>query len=163
MRLRWWFMPAVTAAGILLAGCGDDGDHEGSAAPAPPETTIAGSDGPSTTSEESTSSSTLDSVSMADVELEDAVYAYTEAFLGGDAEGSRALLSSRCQADTSANQWEQIVAEAHDLYGDATITDYTATVDGQLATTTYELTDPVLNQTEERWVLEDGGWRNDDC
>lgn len=36
-------------------------------------------------------------------------------------------------------------------------------MNGNTATVTYELTDPTLNQTNERWVLENGRWHNDEC
>ncbi len=95
--------------------------------------------------------------------LEPAVRAYTAAFLGGDDAAAYALLTARCQGEITAVAFERIVDEAHAEYGTARITSYTDRVDGASATATYELSDSSLNQTAERWVLEDGAWHNDDC
>ena len=95
--------------------------------------------------------------------LEDAVRAYTEAFLGGDSDASYALLSERCHGEEASADWKDIVDQAHALYGDATITSYTDDVNGNIATATYELSDPTLNQTNERWLIEGGRWVNDEC
>lgn len=95
--------------------------------------------------------------------LEDAVRAYTAVFLGGDGTGAYAMLTERCRAETAAAGFSRTVAQAAGLYGDATITSYSETVDGQIGTATYELSDPVLNQVGERWLLVDGTWQNDDC
>lgn len=145
---------AMVALVVLVTACSSSSDS------AP-----TGSSASSSTSTEATSTTVTPStdVTTGAPQLESSVRAYTEAFLGGDAEASRALLSSRCQGDTSATQWKSIVTRAATEYGDATITTYSEDVDGQLAVATYELSDPVLNQTAERWILEQGEWRNDDC
>lgn len=96
-------------------------------------------------------------------DLEVAVRAYTASYLGGDAPGARSLLSQRCQAAIAETDFAAAVTQAATLYGAATITRYTDQVDGAIATATYELSDPTLNQTDERWLLVDGAWRNDDC
>lgn len=95
--------------------------------------------------------------------LEPAVRLYTGAYLGGDAEVAYNLLSVRCKNETARNEFVNIVAQAHDAYGNKRITSYQDDVNGNVATATYELSDPTLNQTQERWVLEGGGWHNDDC
>lgn len=95
--------------------------------------------------------------------LEAAVRTYTEAFLGGDADAAYDLLSERCRGELARNDFTAIVAQASAQYGDAEITSYEDDVRGNVATATYELSDPTLNQVEERWLLEGGNWRNDDC
>lgn len=94
--------------------------------------------------------------------LESAVRAYTVAFLGGDPV-AYSMLSERCRSVMPEADFTAIVQQAQAQYGEATITAYEDTVDGQVATASYELTDPTLNQIEERWLLEAGAWRNDDC
>lgn len=89
--------------------------------------------------------------------------AYTTAYLGGDAANARALLTDRCQQAIAETDFEATVTQAASIYGDATITGYSEQVDGASATATYELSDPTLNQTGERWLFIDGAWLNDDC
>lgn len=95
--------------------------------------------------------------------LRKAVEAYTAAFLGGDAEAAYSLLTERCHGETAAADFKRIVDQAHAEYGNESILSYADKVDGQVATVTYELTDPYLNQDNERWLLEDGTWHNDEC
>jgi hypothetical protein len=95
--------------------------------------------------------------------LEEAVRAYTVAFLGGDDVAAYALLSERCHGEMASAAFKQVVDQAKAIYGDETITTYSESVNGNTATVTYELTNPALNQTNERWVLENGAWLNDDC
>jgi hypothetical protein len=102
-------------------------------------------------------------VNDASSKLEAAVRAYTAAFLGGDGAGAYGLLSERCRNETARNEFLGAVSLAAAQYGEAKITGYKDDVNGGAATATYELTDSSLNQMDERWVLEDGTWHNDDC
>jgi hypothetical protein len=94
--------------------------------------------------------------------LEPAVRSYTAAFLGGDADAASGYLSDRCRSEVGAD-FASIVAAAKRMYGGASITSYSDDIDGQTATATYELDQSELNQTNERWLLVDGAWVNDDC
>jgi len=144
------------AATVLLGACGG-----GSSDDASPTTTKAND---TTGTEATTSSAPPATTTEADApSLEDAVRAYTDAFLGGDEEAAYALLSERCHGEMASAQFKDIVDQAEATYGGESITSYAEKVNGNTATVTYELTDPVLNQTNERWVLENGAWLNDEC
>ena len=144
------------AATVLLGACGG-----GSSDDASPTTTKAND---TTGTEASTSSAPPATTTEADApSLEDAVRAYTDAFLGGDEEAAYALLSERCHGEMASAQFKDIVDQAEATYSGESITSYAENVNGNTATVTYELTDPVLNQTNERWVLENGAWLNDEC
>jgi ABC-type glycerol-3-phosphate transport system substrate-binding protein len=106
---------------------------------------------------------TTTTTEVAHPSLEDGVRAYTVAFLGGDAGAAYALLTERCHGEEALADFKAIVDQGHDQYGDAVITSYAEDVNGTTATVTYELSDPILNQTNERWILESGGWHNDEC
>jgi hypothetical protein len=103
--------------------------------------------------------------------LDSTVRSYTTAYLGGNGALAYALLSPRCRAKIPQTEFESIVTLAHQTYGDAKITLLTVEVTGDNGTATYQLTDPTLNQTAERWVFVHEGtgadtvdaWRNDDC
>jgi hypothetical protein len=141
---------SVVVAVILLAGCGSSEDVTPETSPS-----AAATSPPSTQAEEPTTPTAPS--------LEDAVQAYTTAFLGGDADAAYALLTQRCRNETARNNFADIVRQATAQWGGETIIAYEEKVNGNVATATYELSDPVLNQTEERWILEDGGWHNDEC
>lgn len=96
-------------------------------------------------------------------ELEAAVRAYTAGYLGGAADAAYDLLSERCHEELSKDDFGSLVAAATATYGGEEITGYSADVDGNVALANYQLTDSTLDQVNERWVLEDGDWRNDDC
>lgn len=120
--------------------------------------------GTTTSSPSVTSQTTVPATTSTSIpDLEAAVRAYTTSYLGGDATSARSLLSQRCQAAIAETDFTAAVTQASAIYGDATITGYSEQVDGAIATATYELSDPSLNQTAERWVLEAREWRNDDC
>jgi hypothetical protein len=108
-------------------------------------------------------STSIDSTAGAKAALEQAVRSYTDAFLGGDGEAAWNLLTDRCHDANAKNDFLAIVAQGHDQYGDAKITSYKAELNGTTALASYELTDPILNQTKERWVFENRGWHNDEC
>lgn len=132
----------VALAVLLLAGCGSSIETTASTTTPSPSATPTPSPPP---------------------DLEDVVRSYTEAFLGGDAPAARSLLTDRCQEAIAETDFEATVAQATAIYGDATITGYSEQVDGTVATATYQLSDPALNQTDERWLLVGNAWRNDDC
>lgn len=96
-------------------------------------------------------------------ELRQKVEAYIAAFLDGDDEAAFSQLTVRCQGETAATDFKRIVDQAHAESADEKIVSYADDVNGQTATVTYEFTDPYLNQTNERWLLEDGTWHNDEC
>jgi hypothetical protein len=136
---------SATAAATVSTSVDVPGSSTSTASPP------ASASGPSTTEIE------------AEIGLEDAVIAYSNAYLGDQADTAWDLLSTRCQGVLGQEPFAQLVAQATQLYGGEAVTSVEVEVDGQLGLATYELTDPTLNQSGERWVLEDGSWRNDDC
>lgn len=152
---RLWVLALVAVLG--LAGCGGSDDEAAPTSTGPNGSAAAASE----PADSSSSSSSAPAITVPS--LEDTVRAYTDAFLGGDADGSYALLSERCHGEVAAAQFKDVVDQAHDIYGGVTITSYADEIDGNIATATYELTEPALNQTNERWIIEGGAWRNDDC
>ena len=150
----------VVAATLLLGACGggSDDDSSSTTTAADPTTTEAAGEATTSTNSPTTTEADADAPS-----LEEAVRAYTVAYLGGDDQAAYALLSERCHGEMASADFKNIVDGAEAIYGGETITTYRESVNGNTSTVTYELTDPALNQTNERWVLENGAWLNDDC
>jgi hypothetical protein len=164
---------ALIVAGLLLVSACSSGSDQvsgtttapASTTEAPATSTVIGSMPSTTRFDRGTAPAAPSNKKPAPASLETRVRAYTKAFLGGDAEGAYALLSERCHGEIAYAEFKAVVDQATDLYGDATITSYSATfsVEVTAARVTYELSDPVLNQTNERWLLEAGVWVNDEC
>lgn len=104
-----------------------------------------------------------DGGSSEDPALEDAVRAYSADFLAGDATAAYARMSERCHGVLTEEVFSGVVASAAEAFGDEEITDFESDVDGDEATVTYEFSDEMLNQADERWVREGGEWHIDDC
>lgn len=138
--MRTVYVLALLVGTLLVGGCGDRGPSE---------------DNRSLESQPGASPSTP--------VLETAVRAYSSAYMSGDGERAYGLLSDRCQNELAKNEFLSIVAQANQAYGDARITAYEDDINGNVGVATYELSDASLNQTQERWVLDDGSWHNDDC
>lgn len=151
-------VPLTIAAMLLLGACGGGSDDGAATTTAVADSSTTEAAGEATTSTDEPTTTEAEAPS-----LEDAVRAYTATFLGGEDEAAYALLSERCHGEQASADFKDIVDQAKAIYGDETITTYAEKVNGNTATVTYELTDPVLNQTNERWVLENGAWLNDEC
>lgn len=96
--------------------------------------------------------------------LIDAVHGYSDAFLGGDGPTAFGLLSARCQERIGEKRMTAIVDAAAIAWGDASMGPVTVDELGETrALVSYEYDMGGLDQTEEPWVVEDGGWRQDDC
>lgn len=91
------------------------------------------------------------------------VQAYFGSYFEGDHEFAFDLLSWRCKQQTDAKAFQSEVESAVDEFGDVNVVGYSEKVNGDVATVSYELTNPSLNQTDERWVLEGDAWHKDDC
>jgi hypothetical protein len=117
----------------------------------------------STTTTTTTAVSTTTTASPTVASLEAAVRAYSAAFLGGDGAGAWALLSSRCQQKMAEIDYKATVAAAGVKYGSATLQSVTATVNGTQGTATYTYSDPTIDQQNQPWTFESGGWRWDAC
>lgn len=114
---------------------------------------------------------TTSSVTQADLNndadrasLRSAVESYSSAYLSGDAERARALLSARCQQRISLDELRALATGAKGLYGTAKMTSFEiTTLSGPLARVTYRYDVPAIDQLDEPWARQDGQWRNDDC
>ncbi len=96
--------------------------------------------------------------------LQDAVRAYSAAYLGGEADVAWSILSSRCQDRLGRSEFNALVSGATALYGDAKIQDFHIDeLAGTLARVTYTFDNPAINQDREPWSFEDGAWKEDDC
>jgi hypothetical protein len=142
----------LAAAGVLIAAC--------SSSPSP----SAGSSSSTTASSTTTTAvSTTTAASPTVASLEATVRAYSAAFLGGDGAGAWALLSTRCQEKMAEIDYKATVAAAGVKYGSATLQSVTGTVNGAEGSATYTYSDPTIDQHDQPWTFESGGWRWDAC
>ena len=96
--------------------------------------------------------------------LEANVRAYSDAYLGGDAERAWELLSTRCKQRINLAQMRALVEGAESLYGEARMQSLRITeFSGSLARVTYRYTDSDIDQLNEPWILEGDEWHQDDC
>lgn len=127
---------------VILTGCGGGSDDDSAD---PPATTTSLTVPPSK-------------------DLRGAVEVYSDSFLAGLGDRAFDLLSERCKVEVGHQQFVAAVAVAADRYDGIGISSYDEEVDGDVATVTYRYDDaPELDQVDERWIVEEGGWRNDDC
>lgn len=136
---------AAMALLAVLAGCSDDG---------PPDQTQP------VTTETSPRSTAPSSPSAAG--LEAAVRDYTAAFGAGDEDLAVSLLTDRCQ-QLAGPTVRQAVVQIASAAPDLTVTEIAVDIEGSAATVTYETSTPEYSQIDERWLVEGGAWRNDDC
>jgi hypothetical protein len=145
---------------LALTACSSS-DDEPNAAPTTPAATPT-STAPAPTPTESSTSFADDQL-----ELREAVQAYSDAFLTGDADAAYALLSKRCQDRTGKAEFAAIVEQAGQQYGDPlpfkTFSTGVLVDDADLARVTYTYAVAEINQDAEPWVREDGAWHEDDC
>jgi hypothetical protein len=93
-----------------------------------------------------------------------AVDGYSQAYLSGDAATAYGMLSTRCQAAISQDQYSIVVAAAKAAYGPQQITTYRLDdAKGSTAHVTYGYKTTRLDQTRQAWVKESGAWRWDGC
>jgi hypothetical protein len=96
--------------------------------------------------------------------LQAAVEAYSSDYLGGNGAGAFALLSSRCQLAIGSQQLDAEANAAEALYGALPISSFTVdSINGTQATVSYTYAVATLDQSDQPWVLESGGWRYDNC
>ena len=85
-------------------------------------------------------------------------------YLSGDGIDAYTLLSKACQAKIDRNEFFGNTLAAKQIYGNLPVKTFRVnsitTVDARV---TYTFAVPALTQTQERWVLEGGNWREDDC
>lgn len=97
-------------------------------------------------------------------QLKYAVRTYSDAYLAGNGLAAHDLLSARCQQAVPQPALTQLVLVANKTYGPLPLTTLTVDqLDGPMARVSYTYSVPVLNQTGEPWVQENGQWRQDDC
>ena len=140
---------AAAAVVLALAGCGT--------ASTP---TAAGTSKPAT----SAPAAEPTTVSAEPTALRVAVQAYSAAYLSGNGKAAYALLSKRCRKTDTFEGFSALVDQAKNLYGNPLpMTSFKAHVSGGMARVTYTYTITAINQTDQPWTLEAGGWHNDNC
>jgi hypothetical protein len=95
--------------------------------------------------------------------VEDAVRSYSSAYLSGDGQKAYELLSARCKKVISLSEIKAAAAGAAVLYGQAQLISVVPIVDGDRASVTYRFNQPAIDQENQSWVREAGGWRRDQC
>lgn len=89
---------------------------------------------------------------------------YNQAFLAGDVETIQDMLTSRCLDSLGQDLVRRVVEEAPEANPD--LASVKVTVDliaDDTARVTSRFNDPQFDVERERWNVEDGEWRNDDC
>ena len=93
-----------------------------------------------------------------------AVQAFSDALLGRQPVRAYALLSERCRARLSLDDFTNTEANANPTNGKARQIRYADIAqDGATATVTFDYTARATNPKHQTWVSEHGHWRNDDC
>lgn len=142
---------------LLLAAAGCSSDEE-------PDAAASSDAAPSTGTTSTASASTGPVEPTTGPVLRDAVVAYSDAFLTGDAPAAFDLLSARCQGVIGEAAFTAVVEQAGDLYGaPLELVSYDEQVSGDTALVSYTYDATALDQSDEPWLVERGEWRNDDC
>jgi hypothetical protein len=96
--------------------------------------------------------------------LRAAVQAYSDAYLSGQGKVAWGLLSARCQKIYPLEMFSSLTNLAKTVYGGPLrMTSFKAHVAEGMARVTYTYVVPAINQTDQPWTLEAGGWRDDNC
>lgn len=152
---------ALASVAFGLSGCGG-GDE-----PTAGGDTAASSQSPSSGAADAPSVAPPAPASKApngEAALRTAVEAYSNAYLSGNGVAAHALLSERCKERLGLEAMKGLTLAAKETYGVQPIASYkTDDLAGDLARVTYTYSVPVINQTKEPWVREDGAWHQDDC
>ena len=122
----------------------------------------------STASSKSTDSSTTTAGSPSGTavsakQLEVAVRAYVNAFIKGDTATAHELYSVRCQKDVSPKDLAAFMKSTSKGYSGVTLSNYSAKITGDRASVEYGMSNPSLSRSNQRWVVENGTWRTDEC
>lgn len=97
-------------------------------------------------------------------DLVEAVETYNDAFLAGDVETVRELLSARCLETLGEELIRVNVEQAPSSSPDLVDIEVIVEVIGEgTARVTSRFNDSEFDVERERWNVEDGEWRNDDC
>jgi len=93
------------------------------------------------------------------------VISYSNAYLGGHGNDAYNLLSSRCAARITVNEMIGLALAANQAYGNLTPTKITVEIlSAGKAVTSYSYpTASSINQQDQSWLYEQGGWRYDGC
>lgn len=173
-------LTAITAAAfsVLLSSCGGEPAQEPEAPPETveddtaepePEPTPETEQSPEPEEEPEPTEEPADeadeSAGTPEVELEQAVRGYSEAFFNGDATDAYEALSERCAATVSLSEYTGNLMAVQTIYGDALpdLLTVDVTVSGDEGSATYTYSIPELNVIEQPWLYEGDAWRYDDC
>ena len=146
---------AAAAVVLALPGCGTAST---------PTTAGTSKLATSTPAAEPTTVSAEPTAPQAEAALRAAVQAYSDAYLSGNGKAAYALLSKRCQKMDTLEGFSALVDQAKNLYGNPVpMTSFKAHIAGGMARVTYTYMITAINQTDQPWTLEAGGWRDDNC
>ena len=97
-------------------------------------------------------------------QLQAAVQAYSNTYLGGNGTAAFALLSTRCQQSIGLPQISSEASAAKDIYGVLPLASFTIdSMSGSMATVSYTYAVTTLNQSNQAWILQGSSWRYDGC
>ncbi|WP_377273114.1 hypothetical protein [Peterkaempfera sp. SMS 1(5)a] len=97
-------------------------------------------------------------------ELEEAVRAFSTAYLKPDPDAGYAMLSERCRRTIGKSVWAGLAKSAAKDYGRRPIKTLTVLqLAGDDARVSYTYGLPRLDQLEQPWLRENGSWRYDAC
>jgi hypothetical protein len=155
MRTRIAAAVITTAALLALtAGCSSSSNDDDQAAP-PAGNTAAGP---------TPAAGKQDPAAADKAELTKAVQDYTAKLFKGDASGYD-LVSARCKAQYTHDEWTTLAKQGHHDYGSQVATDiHIDELSGNLARVTYGAGHiPAMDRTAQPWAREGGQWRWDGC
>jgi hypothetical protein len=151
MTIRTTSAAFVLLAAVTLAGCSSSDGSDDTPPPAPKAPTASG--------KASTAAPTDGKAALVA-----AVKAYSAAYFKPDAAAGHALLSARCQAKISSEDYRAALDQAIATYGHQDVK--TVAVDSittDMARVTYTYSVPALDQHGQIWIREGGAWRYDAC
>lgn len=170
---------AIALPLLAVAGCGGGSESTQDAPVTAEPTTTVQVTTPATSNVESTDTETTlpsDSATTTqavvvdggesdeEAALTSAVSRYVAAFGEGDPDVAVSLLSERCADIVPVTEYRAAVAGAGELYPGLVVDEFSDIVLDESAAVVYYTTAPVVEADQgERWVVEFGSWRWDDC
>lgn len=145
---------AAAALATALTACSSSSNDDSKTAP-PASTTAAGP---------APAAGKQDPAAADKAVLTKAVQDYTARLFKGDASGYD-LVSARCKAQYTHDEWTALAKQGHHDYGSQVATDiHIDELSGNLARVTYGAGHiPAMDRTAQPWAREDGQWRWDGC
>lgn len=96
-------------------------------------------------------------------QLEVAARAFINAFIAHDAATAHQLYTARCRKAVSEKNLTAFMKSTNDKYTGVKVTTYSAKISGSTAAVDYAMSDSSLSRSNQRWMVENGTWHNDEC